>query len=85
MTNHSWFRDSARNLPLKLVTKVFCVGFPGSLKCNATLFACAHSKIAFEVSSGPLSITRLSGRARSLAKSLRKRASRSPEIDRSTS
>ena len=58
--------------------------FPGSLKWRSTPVQCAHSNTALDVRSGPMSAIRLSGRPKCPAKSSRKRARCSPEIDGST-
>jgi hypothetical protein len=49
--------------PLKLSQKPFCIGFPGAMKCQTTLLACAQANMAFEVNSVPSSETIMPGYA----------------------
>ena len=53
-------------LPLKLSQKPFCIGFPGAMKCQATLLSCAQANMASEVNSVPLSETIMPGLPRRL-------------------
>ncbi len=53
------------NLPLNDSTWPFCVGFPGSMKCRATLCSAPHLSIARLVNSSPWSNRIVSGRPRS--------------------
>ena len=76
--NQCWFRQLSRNLPLKLSTKAFWVGFPGWMKFKAAPDRSLQKRIALLVSSGPLSQTTALGCAAALPSSSRKSASRAP-------
>jgi len=49
--------SSSRIRPLKASQLPFCIGLPGAIWCHLTCIFSAHSKIAFEVNSVPLSGT----------------------------
>ena len=67
--------------PLKLSQKPFCMGLPGAMKCQSTCFSCAHSSMAFEVNSVPLSETIMQGLPRLSSRAVNSRATRRPEIE----
>ena len=67
--------------PLKLSQKLFCIGFPGAMKCQTTLLSFAQANMAFEVNSVPLSETIMPGLPRRLINAVSSRATRRPEIE----
>ena len=83
--NRYRLRRSWPSLPLRLSTKAFWTGFPGSMKRSRTQVRSDQSNMARLAPSGPLSRTISSGRPWINARSSRWRATRAPEIETSTS
>ena len=53
LRNHSMFRHSSRNRPLKLSFVPFCQGFPGAMKALSMPASVSHRSTAAETNSGP--------------------------------
>ena len=64
--NHSRFRHSSRNRPLKLSSVPFCQGLPGSMNAEPIFESMIHFRIAWLTNSGPLSERMCDGAPRSL-------------------
>jgi len=64
---------------IEALAKPLCMGFPGAMKCQATVLSCAQASMARDVNSVPLSETIGLGLPRRSTSAVSSRAARRPE------
>ena len=80
LVNQYSFKQVSRKRALKLSTKAFWIGLPGSMNRNCTPVRSDHKNMALPVSSGPLSTTISSGKREQLSKKERQTKTGNGEI-----